>query len=70
VGRAHCCRRLCRILRGALYSAGREKEALGFVGGVMLFVIFGKGGRLPPLPIYWNKQNKKRAPCNKGRQRV
>ena len=70
VGRAHCRRRLCRILRGALYSAGREKEALGFVGGVMLFVIFGKGGRLPPLPIYWNKQNKKRAPCNKGRQRV
>lgn len=25
----------------------------------MLFVIFGKGGNLPPLPIYWNKQNKK-----------
>lgn len=25
----------------------------------MLFVIFGKGGRLPPLLISWNKPNKK-----------
>ena len=65
VGRAHCCRRLRRILRGALCPAGGEKEALGFVGGVMLFVIFGKGGRLPPLPIYWDKQNKKR-PLQQG----
>lgn len=31
----------------------------------MLFVIFGKGGRLPPLPIYWDKQNKKR-PLQQG----
>lgn len=31
----------------------------------MLFVIFGKGGNLPPLPIYWNKQNKKR-PLQQG----
>ncbi len=31
----------------------------------MLFVIFGKGGNLPPLPIYWNKPNKKSAPLAK-----
>lgn len=32
----------------------------------MLFVIFGKGGNLPPLPIYWNKQNKKMRPLQQG----
>ena len=31
----------------------------------MLFVIFGEGGNLPPLPIYWTKQNKKR-PLKQG----
>lgn len=70
VGRAHCCRRLRRILRGALYSAGREKEASGFVGGVMLFVILVRAADCRPYLFIGTSKTKKRAPCNKGRQRV
>ena len=51
VGRAHCRRRLRRILRGALYSTGREKGKVEFcrAGGFELPIPPATLAVLPPL---------------------
>ena len=54
-------------------SVNRAKSALeasGFVGGVMLFVILVRAADCRPYLFIGTSKTKKRAPCNKGRQRV
>ena len=46
---------------------GRQgKGSVGLCRWCDVVCNFGKGGRLPPLLIYWNKQNKKARPLQQG----